>query len=84
MNLSDAIKGKAKQFVIGLVVFALLMLVLELRPAMIAMLAVSISIELFLVKPINLVLFLYLFKFVLIKTFDCVKIRFAVSNPINL
>jgi hypothetical protein len=47
MNLSDAIKGKAKQFVIGLVVFALLMLVLELRPAMIAMLAVSILIELF-------------------------------------
>ena len=47
MNLSDAIKGKAKQFIIGLVVFALLMLVLELRPAMITMLAVSISIELF-------------------------------------
>jgi hypothetical protein len=47
MNLSDAIKGKAKQFVIGLVVFALLMLVLELRPAIISMLVVSILIELF-------------------------------------
>lgn len=46
MNLSDAIKGKAKQFVIGLVVFALLMLVLELRPAIISMLVVSILIEL--------------------------------------
>jgi hypothetical protein len=47
MNLSDAIKGKAKQFVIGLVVFAILMLVLELRPAIISMLVVSILIELF-------------------------------------
>ena len=46
MKLQTIASEQAKQYVIGLITFALLMLVFELKPAIIAMLAVALLNEL--------------------------------------
>lgn len=46
MNLRTIASEQGKQYIIGLITFSLLMLVFELKPAIIAMLAVSMLNEL--------------------------------------
>jgi len=41
MNLKSIVDNQSKQFIVGLVTFALLMLVLDLKPAIIAMIGVA-------------------------------------------
>lgn len=45
MNLKSIADNQAKQFIIGLVTFALLLLIFDLKPAIIAMIAVSLLTE---------------------------------------
>jgi hypothetical protein len=45
MNLRSIADNQAKQFIIGLITFTLLLLVFDLKPAIIAMIAVSLLTE---------------------------------------
>lgn len=45
MNLRSIADNQAKQFVIGLVTFAILLLIFDLKPAIIAMISVSLLTE---------------------------------------